>query len=434
MRRVPIPVPDESRELHAAAFAANQRGVLLHEQGRIEEAIVEFRAGIAAAPELAELHTNLGSSLSRLGRFDEARQAYEQVLRIDPSDLRAHLAMYELEQIAGNPEKAVAHQARVLERQTLFSEIAPREARKLLVLMAPGDWQANVPVDFLVDRETTTLHKLFLTSPKPFPISGIPAADVVLTGIAESDANAELLRTAQQIVDALRLPVINAPERVLGTSRTRVWEALHDLPGVVVPRTVRIGRGALAAGACPSDFPIVVRPVGSHAGHGLERVADDRGLQEYVASSPAAEFFVMPFVDFSLADGYFRKYRIIVVDGVPYAYHLAISDRWMIHYYNALMREHAWMRQEEERFLTYFEEVFDPKLQQALRDIAGTLQLEYFGIDCSIDRNGRLILFEADPAMIVHAGDDPVMFGYKIPAARRIFAAFERLVDRARSR
>ncbi len=59
--------------------------------------------------------------------------------------------------------------------------------------------------------------------------------------------------------------------------------------------------------------------------------------------------------------------------------------------------------------------------------------LEYFGIDCSIDREGRLVIFEADPAMLVHASDDPEMFGYKRSYAQRIFTAFEELLDRARS-
>lgn len=431
---MPIPAPETSSERLAAASDANRRGILLHGQGRFDEAVIAFREGIEQQPSLGELHVNLGTTLMTQGRFDEARSAYERVLEIEPSDMRAHLAMYELEQIAGNAAKALAHQDRVLQQQRLFSERAPDERRSMLVLMAPGDWQANVPLDFLVDRRTTSTHKLYLTSSaEPYP-GTLPRADLIFNAIAESDENSERLRTARRIIDELALPAINAPEDVLATSRTRIWEALHGLPHVIVPETIRLPAQSLRDAEPALPYPMVIRPVGSHAGHGLERVADRAQLNAYLESTAAADYYVMPFVDFSKEDGFFRKYRIIVVDGVPYAYHLAISPRWMIHYYNAPMTENAWMREEEERFLTRFEEVFGPGLQRALREIARVVNLEYFGIDCSIDRDGNLLLFEADPAMIVHAGDDPALFGYKIPAAQRIFAAFEKLIDRVGSR
>jgi glutathione synthase/RimK-type ligase-like ATP-grasp enzyme len=181
-------------------------------------------------------------------------------------------------------------------------------------------------------------------------------------------------------------------------------------------------------------FPLLVRPVGSHAGRALARVLDAAELAQYLANVSDDAFYVMPFVDFKSADGYYRKYRIIVVDGVPYPYHLAISQNWMIHYYNAPMRETAWMREEEAAFLAHFEQVFHEPLREALREVARVLGLEYFGIDCSIDPQGRLLVFEADPAMIVHAGDEPELFAYKIPHAQRIFDAFQALIDRVRSR
>ncbi len=431
---MPIPAADKSSEVLAAASDANRRGVQLHSQGRLEEAVIAFRQGIDLQPSLGELHVNLATTLMTLGRFDEARSVYERVLEIDPSDMRAHLAMYELEQIAGNTEKALAHQDRLLQQQTLFTQLAPAERRSMLVLMAPGDWQANVPLDFLVDRATTTLHRLYVTSPEKAFAGELPRADLVFNAIAESDENTARLHYAQRFVATLGLPVLNAPERVLATSRTRVWEALHDLDGITVPRTLRVPAQALIGAEPPIAYPLVVRPVGSHAGHGLERVANRAELDAYLRGTVSEDYYLMPFVDFSKPDGFYRKYRIIVVDGVPYAYHLAISPRWMIHYYNAPMSAHEWMRAEEEHFLTHFEDVFGAELQRALREIARVLRLEYFGIDCSIDRDGNLLLFEADPAMIVHAGDDPAMFGYKIPAAKRIFNAFEKLIDRVGSR
>ena len=114
----------------------------------------------------------------------------------------------------------------------------------------------------------------------------------------------------------------------------------------------------LEAGAV-SDFPIIIRPVGSHAGHGLEKIADARALKSYMDASTADSFYVSPFIDYSNSDGYFRKYRIIFVDGEAYPCHLAISPHWMIHYYNAPMALNQWMRDEEAHFLEDIANAFD---------------------------------------------------------------------------
>lgn len=463
---MPILGSQRSPEPSSAALDANRRGVLLHTQGNFAQAAAAFREGIAVQPELAELHVNLAHTLTalgdlriaseeyaraieldaacapalnglgslhvRAGRFAQARECFERVLERNPNDMTAHAAMYELEQIDGNIPKALYHQRRMLERKTLFSEFAPQEQRRVLALMIPGDWQANVPIDFLVDRRTTTLHKLYLTSPEQSGAAPIPKADVVFVAIGESDQAVEALALASGMLKRIGLPYINDPHKILATNRVQVARSLSGLPDVHMPATSRVRREAMQTAGL--EFPLVVRPVGSQAGRELARVDDAHALQAYLERVSDDAFYVMPFVDFRSPDGYYRKYRIIVVDGVPYPYHLAISPNWMIHYYNAPMRETAWMRDEEAAFLAGFENVFPPPLQAAFRAIARAMGLEYFGIDCSIDPQGRLLIFEADPAMVVHAGDEPELFAYKTPYVQRIFDAFQKLLDRARSR
>lgn len=465
-----MPISDSQRppEPSPAAVEANRRGVFLRSQGRLAEAAGAFRAGIEAQPDQAELHANLGIVLVesgeiyagrdefetalqhdphlaaalaglgslhvRMGRFAEGRQCYERIFERDANDMAAHLAMYEIEQIDGNIPKALWHQRRVLARKSLFSQYAPQEQRRLLVLAAPGDWQANVPVEFLIDPQTTTLHKLYLISPQQAGAALIPPADVVFTGIAESDETVEALTLAGDLVRRIGLPFINDPARVLATNRVQVAQNLAAIPNVHMPVTARVRRENLEQHVRTAGFPVVVRPVGSQAGRDLARINDDAELAQYAERVSAQAFYVMPFVDFRKADGYYRKYRIIIVDGVPYPYHLAISPDWMIHYYNAPMRETPWMREEEAFFLDHFEQVFEEPLRSALAEIARVMGLEYVGVDCSIDPQGRLLVFEADPAMVVHAGDDPQLFAYKIPAAKRIFEAFQKLIDRVRSR
>ena len=146
-------------------------------------------------------------------------------------------------------------------------------------------------------------------------------------------------------------------------------------------------------------------------------------------SSDAEFLYVAPFIDYRSADGYFRKYRIIFIDGEPFPFHLAISRNWMVHYYNAAMSEQQWMRDEEHAFLADIRRPSSrASSRAALRETAELLRLDYVGIDCAIGPDGKLLIFEADNALIVHVLDDPVLFAYKHRYVPRILTALDAMV------
>lgn len=410
--------------------------IALDESGDGAAARQAYEAAIRADRGLVAAHVGLGGLASRAQRFDDARRHYLDALTAEPDNVAANLALYELAQVAGRREDALAFQLRALERQQLFSAIAPQERRRVLVLLRPGDWQANIPVDFLFDAQTTTVHKFFLLGRDSLAAAArLPACDVIFNAIGEADDALESLEIASAIVERLGLPAINDPARVLNTNRVALVDVLRGIESCVTPSVTRVTREDVAAHRLPIEAPLLVRPVGSHAGHDLAKIDALAELDAYLESARAEFFYVSPFVEYRQPDGFYRKYRIICVDGEPHAYHLAISPNWMIHYYNAPMAEQAWMRAEEERYLADFPSVFGPPLQRALREIARAIGLDYFGIDCSIDPAGNLLVFEADPAMIVHMQDPVELFGYKRLYVPQIFASLERLLDsRARSR
>jgi Flp pilus assembly protein TadD len=61
-------------------------GLVLASQGRPEEAIAEYRAGLALDPGSIETHTNLGIALAMQGRLAEALPHFERACELDPSD------------------------------------------------------------------------------------------------------------------------------------------------------------------------------------------------------------------------------------------------------------------------------------------------------------------------------------------------------------
>jgi tetratricopeptide (TPR) repeat protein len=61
-------------------------GSVLFQQGRIDQAIVEWRKALEIRPRDAEAHRNVASALRKLGNVREAISEYEQALNIEPED------------------------------------------------------------------------------------------------------------------------------------------------------------------------------------------------------------------------------------------------------------------------------------------------------------------------------------------------------------
>jgi glutathione synthase/RimK-type ligase-like ATP-grasp enzyme len=178
----------------------------------------------------------------------------------------------------------------------------------------------------------------------------------------------------------------------------------------------------------PDAFPIIVRPVDSHAGAGLEKLETAAEMAAYLAGQAGESFYVQPFVDYAGADGRFRKLRVALVAGRPFIVHMAVSEHWMVHYLNAGMADDAGKRAEEAAMMADFDTGFAARHGAAFAAIAAAFGLDYVALDCAEDRQGRLLVFEADTAMIVHDMDPPDLYPYKAPAMAKLFAAFQALI------
>ncbi|HEX8807240.1 MAG TPA: hypothetical protein VF741_09830, partial [Candidatus Aquilonibacter sp.] len=166
-------------------------------------------------------------------------------------------------------------------------------------------------------------------------------------------------------------------------------------------------------------IPALLRPIDTHRGDGFAYVISEDALCSHVARFPAAQYYRSDFVDARSADGYYRKFRAIFVDGVAFPYHLAIAPQWMVHYQTSPMRENAALREEERAFLEDPTRVF-PSWHRVMPEIARAVGLDYFGVDATVLGDGRLFVFEADAAMLVHDEDPCDVFAYKRPHVARI--------------
>jgi hypothetical protein len=79
--------------------------------------------------------------------------------------------------------------------------------------------------------------------------------------------------------------------------------------------------------------------------------------------------------------------------------------------------------------LANFETVFAAPLRQTFVEMAQRLEIDFFGVDCTIGPDGRLLLFEVDVGVIVHVMDDPVRHAYKHKYVPRIFDAVRKMIE-----
>lgn len=348
-------------------------------------------------PADGEVMAALGNVLVRESRFADGLHAYARAHELLPDRADIELGYAERLRLCENSPLAPAHLHAALARSRTYAEPARHaRARPLALLLAPGFWERNAPFDLLIDRDRTAVTKYYLEGDAPTEI--VPGTTVV-NGIADPTATQSLL-LAQHVANKTRC--LNDPARIARTERTYLSRVAGQLRNAIVPITACVSADVLRSDPVPG--PLVIRPArDGHRGEGFAKVNDATELLRYLDEHPSAAYYRAPFFDYRSADGYYRKYRIILVGKKAYPFHLAISDEWMVHYFSALNATTPWMQAEEERFVTGFTQVFSPALHAALDDLAAAIDLDYFGVDCAIV-DERLLIFEANANMLVHQG------------------------------
>jgi hypothetical protein len=312
---------------------------------------------------------------------------------------------------------------------------------QIAVFVTAADMIANTPVEYLLEGSNVTLYYVFIDQESPV-IPELPPIDVAFMAIGESPATTSVLANLQRLLDAWDVPIFNgAIERIALLTRDRLHDVLAKEPSIASPRMLRLSRQELITIGridrsrdpmqSPLIYPLVVRPVGTHCGTDQELLESADDLPGYLDTRPHAFFYASEFVDYSGADGLFRKMRIAVIGGLPYAAHLAVSTQWKVHYLSADMHLHADRRAEEQQWMTDFGD-FARRHAQAFAALTKCFDVDYFCIDCAETTNGRLLIFEADTIMLVHDLDSEALFPYKRPVLQKLFGAFQRaLCERA---
>ena len=461
-----------------------QLGQALRDLGRIDDALPALAEAVRRGPDQPHLRLALGDALFARGEYGRGKAELRQSTALDPAQPVAWAKLGDMEQFTGDPLTALrcyrcaaaldennaelaallgnallavgdaAGQGELARSMTLswasaswataswtsaswtsasWTASKPRTSGlRVGILAAPGG--ANTPTGFIVDHTRFAVSPIFMLDGFDYPVSRLASGyDVLFNAVSDPDAAPQALVLATRLAAEIGRPVANAPAAIPGTVRERMAERLTGIPGLHVPRTARCSRAELAARGAPlavRDGPVLVRPAGSHGGRNLVVARTAEEVQQAAAALPDADVFVTEFVDFRSEGGLYRKLRIVFAGGQPFPVHLAIGEHWLSHYYRTGMAERPDWRAEEAAFLSAPKSYLGPDICRALEEVQTRVGLDYFGIDGAIGRDGKLIVFECNAAMLVRHADRPAMFDYKREPAERIRDAVGTMLER----
>jgi len=407
--------------------ALNDLGTLLHNTGFLTAARTCYAEAVAHHPLAPVPRVNLANMLLDANEIAAARANYEAALAIDPRLPEAHQGMARIFAELAEDEAAAHHRRLGFADRCLVEQPYYGEGQGIPLLVLVASVGGNIATRFLIDDRL--YHCRILVADFFDPSTDLPPHAAIFNAIGDADLAPTALEAARSIVARTSAPVVNAPPAVLETGRVANARRLAAVHGVIAPRTVAFPRavlvseGATALTAQGFVFPLLLRRPGFHTGRHFLRVDRAEQLDAALAALPGAELIAIEFLDARGFDGGVRKYRAMIVNGRLYPMHLAVSREWKVHYFSADMAEDAQYRAEEEYFLSDMAGAIGPTAVAALHRVRNVLALDYGGVDFGLDRDGRVLLFEANAGMVVNPPEPDPRWDYRRSAVARILDA-----------
>jgi len=392
--------------------------------------------------------TELGALAHGTGHVSAAREAFGQALRYHPDSQVARLGYAYLLSEAGEPAAAVDHYRAALAVDPDLYQAHQGLARALTDLGGNADehWRKGFEGHAVVPRryrgKGTGIPLIVLLSARGGNVPTrhwIDERVYVVTSIYTDyldpeemvPADAAAIVNAIGDADLAHVALINA-ERIVRGATVPVINA----PALVratgrednarrladIPNLI-VPRMAPLSRAADFGYPLLLRSLGYHTGQHFVCVESREALAAAAGSLPGGDPLAIEYLDARGPDGMARKYRTMFIGGRLYPLHLAISADWKVHYFTAAMEADPGFRAEESRFLDDMPGVIGARAMAAVARVQVVMGLDYGGIDFALAPDGRVLLFEANATMaIVPPGPDPI-WDYRRHAVADVLAA-----------
>ena len=291
----------------------------------------------------------------------------------------------------------------------------------------------------LLDRDRFNIYVATVFGDNLSRLDTLPDFAVFLNGVSCPDLEPVGLDNVEAfLVQFPDVPVINPPHKVRRTTRAENARRLGLLPHVILPQTALF----LSEGPAPAiaaqveaagfSYPVIVRHRGTQTGKTMAKIDSRAALVEWLsAQPPGTEVYATAFIDCRWQDGFYHKSRVFFIDGELLPVASLTSDTWQIHSGDRyrVMSSTPSTQADENRFLRDPAAYLGAKAIDALYAIRDTIDLDFFGIDFTLDSERNVIVFEANAAMR-HNFDHAENFPYTRPHLERVSEAFTAMVER----
>jgi tetratricopeptide (TPR) repeat protein len=369
-----------------------------------EDALVLFCHARAHGADLATIYYDVALLYQRMGKYAEADKLWNE----------------------GFPQGKITHKK--------FTG----QGKPLRVLVITSPLSGNVRYQLFLKKHHAQIT-LFCADSYVGQDLALPEHDIIFSSIGDADLCAHSLLRAQQILRLSNAPILNHAAAAALTTRDKIAQRLANISGVSTAKIERFTKAELIGPHSAAllakhgyTYPLLLRSPGFNNGLHFEMVSSADELAATADKLPSDEIFAISYLDTRATDGSVRKFRVLRIDGVLYPIHLAIAHSWKIHYHSSAMADNDIFRLEERRFLSDMKSYLGASLIAALHQVFDLLGLDYAGIDFSIDREGRLAVYEANATMAIIAPNNDERWNYRREAIEKALdAAAQMFFDRA---
>ncbi len=416
-----------------SAEAWTNLGIALTETERRAEALPAFAQALTANPAYLKAWVTKAITLLELKNFDEALAACEAALKLNPAQYEAlyakSLALKEL----GRADEAkkiyiLSLEARVAESPVYLAERRPTQQANILILnqnpdIVDGEFKSfehlhiacpNYPGQIAL-RLRDEFHFTFVfegDATRHFARAKIPQPDLILNNHTNGERiiSEGKLPVVIALVDSFGVPVINHPTQAVQTTRDVSAKLVEDLPGVIVPKTMRFSSAGKTREELVREieshyeYPLITRTLASQMGVGMTKVDNRAALLAVLAADFPEKFFVTQFVDSRNGSEFYRKLRVAFVRDETVLVRVDYDDYWKIYARRSDERVAFYLKNphlldEEKRLCQDAEAGLGRTVMQSLQKIRSRIPLDVFGMDFDVGADEKIIFYEANATM-----------------------------------
>ena len=420
---------------------------------RLEDAAYCFWQALKYRPASLRLMMQLGDILVQTGDMERAATVFEHMIKEHPRDARGFLSLSAVQRELGKVDTAgVTLRSGVAKSPiTVLSSLRAPEARILRlrgvqnayysVATEASHWLrlrgGNFSSSALWDQDRFTTINFLIADENILKFAPMPSHQIVVNSIADADLEGRSLRAAATyLASDPAIPVINDPVQVLNSTRDNNYQRLKDTPGVRFPKTLRLNWQP----GTPFDageilhregmaLPIILRRTGTHTAVSTIKADTISEVEKYFAAASAGQYYAIEYVLHPFRSDYFRKMRVFFIDGQIYPVVHHVDTVWNVHGFNrtTVMAATPWMQELEQAYLDDPAAFVGADAYAALKSLHSIAKLDFFGVDFNVLNDGRILIFEMNPAMR-HSFEHAQNFPYLMPHAQRITDAFQAMV------